>query len=87
MHTIWIPSLHRDLTGGVEQVQLEAGTVREVVEKLDALYPGIEERLCEDGNLRLHIAVAVNNEITHRKLRQKLREPSDIHFVPALSGG
>lgn len=86
-HSVWIPALHRDLTGGVETVDLDGSTVGEVVAALDAQFPGIAERLCEDERLRPHIAVAVNGEISHRGLRQRLTEPSEIHFIPALSGG
>ena len=32
-------------------------------------------------------AVSVNNEVTRRGLRQRLTEPSEIHFIPSLSGG
>ncbi|MEZ4614348.1 MAG: MoaD/ThiS family protein [Caldilineaceae bacterium] len=86
-HDVWIPSLHRDLTDGVETVTITGDTVGEVVTALDARYPGIADRLCEDGRLRPYIAVSVNGEISHRGLRERLTEGSEIHFIPALSGG
>ena len=86
-HVVWIPSLHRDLTGGVEKVTIEGETVGEIVAALDARFPGIEERLCEEGHIRPYIAVSVNGEISQRGLRHRLTEQSDIHFIPALSGG
>ena len=86
-HEVWIPALHRDLTGGVESVRIAGDTVGEVIARLERLYPGIEARLCDEGRIRPYISVAVNGEITRRGLRQRLAAPSEIHFVPALGGG
>jgi molybdopterin converting factor small subunit len=86
-HQVWIPSLHRDLTDGQEIITVGGETVGEVVAQLEARFPGIEARLCEEGRLRPHIAVAINGEVTHRGLRQRLSGPSEVHFIPALSGG
>jgi len=86
-HVVWIPALHRDLTGGAETVTVEGETVGELVAQLETSFPGFAARLSEDGKLRPNIAVAVNGEITHRGLRHRLTEPSEVHFIPALSGG
>lgn len=86
-HQVWIPSLHRDLTNGAEVVTVEGETVGEVVAQLEARFPGMEARLCEEGRIRPYIAVSVNNEVTRRGLRQRLVAPSEIHFIPQLSGG
>ena len=86
-HTVFIPSLHRDLTGGKDIIEVAGATVREVVKALDALYPGMEARLCDDGELNPHMAVSVDSEVSYRGLRQKLPEPSEIHFIPAVGGG
>lgn len=86
-HDVWIPALLRDLTGGAETVRVAGETVGEVVARLDALYPGIQARLCHEESLRSYISLAVNGEISRRGLRHKLTGPSEIHFVPALSGG
>ncbi len=86
-HTVWVPALYRDLTGGAETVRATGTSVREVVQRLEEQYPGIQARLCEQDVLRPHIAVAVNGEISRRGLRQRLHESSEIHFIPAISGG
>jgi sulfur-carrier protein len=86
-HQVWIPALHRDLTGGVEVVEIAAASVGEIVRELDARFPGMEARLCDGGRIRPYISVAVNGEITRRGLHHRLREPSEIHFVPSLGGG
>jgi sulfur-carrier protein len=86
-HQVWIPSLHRDLTECAEVVTVEGETVGEVVAQLEARFPGMEARLCEEGRIRPYIAVSVNSEVTRRGLRHRLTEPSEIHFIPSLSGG
>lgn len=86
-HEVWIPPVHRDLTGGTERVQIEAATVGAIVAALDAHYPGIAARLTQDGRLRPGIAVAVDGVIASRGLRQRLTAPSEIHFIPAMAGG
>lgn len=86
-HEVWIPALHRDLTDGVELVKIGGESVGELIANLDARFPGIAARLTDNGRIRPYISVAINGVMTHRGLHQKLREPSEIHFVPALGGG
>lgn len=86
-HEVWIPAVHRDLTGGAETVKIAGATVGEVVAALDARFPGMAARLLDRGRIRPHISVAINGVITHRGLHQRIPEPSEIHFVPALGGG
>ena len=87
MPVVWIPPLLRDLTGGDEKVIVPGETVRRVIENLEKTYPGIEARLCEDGKLRPNISVVVDGQVRRQRLRQRLAETSEIHFLPAISGG
>ena len=86
-HTVWIPALHRDLTAGLETVQVTGATVGQLVDELEQRFPGIQARLTVEGALRPGIAVAVDGVIVRRGLRQRLDEPSEVHFIPAMSGG
>jgi molybdopterin synthase sulfur carrier subunit len=86
-HDVWIPPLHRDLTQGVEVVKISGETVGELIANLDAKFPGMAARLTDGGRIRPYISVAINGVISSRGLHQKLREPSEVHFVPALGGG
>jgi molybdopterin synthase sulfur carrier subunit len=87
MAQVWIPSLLRELTGGREKIQVTGGTVREVIDALDQLVPGIRLRLCDTNGLRPGIAVAVDTQISRSGLHQPVSENSEIHFLPAVSGG
>jgi molybdopterin converting factor small subunit len=87
MVTVWIPSLLRPLTGGRAQLMVAGATVREVVEQLEQLYPGIKARLVEDTQLKPSFAVVVDGWTSNEGLRQRLEVNSEVHFVPALAGG
>ena len=87
MPEVWIPPLMRDLTGGQERVTVSGDQVRDVVAALEARFPGIEARLCQEGRLRPGIAVAVDGVSSSRGLRQRVNEDSEVHFIPAISGG
>jgi len=87
MPVVWIPSLLRDLTGGEDTLTVPGETVRQVIENLDARYPGIRDRLCEQDALRPNIAVVVDGVASRQRLRHRLTETSEVHFVPTISGG
>ena len=87
MPTVWIPSLLRDLTGGQEELAAPGETVQQVLENLDARYPGIMARLCEQGQLCPTIAVVVDGIASRQRLRHRLSDTSEVHLVPAISGG
>jgi molybdopterin synthase sulfur carrier subunit len=84
---VGIPSLLRDLTNGQRSVSVEGDTVRQVIDHLEELYPGIKERLCEEDRLRPSIAVVVDGQPSTLKLRHRLQESSEVHFVISISGG
>jgi molybdopterin synthase sulfur carrier subunit len=84
---VWIPALLRELTGGVEAVPVRASTVREAIEALDQKYPGVKARLLMDDRLRPGISVIVDGTVSGQKLRHPLDENSEVHFLPAISGG
>jgi molybdopterin synthase sulfur carrier subunit len=87
MPVVWVPSLLRDLTNGQETLTVPGQTVGQVIENLDARCPGLLERLCEEGRLRPNIAVVVDGVASRQRLRHRLTETSEVHFVPAISGG
>jgi len=84
---VGIPSLLRDLTGGEQSISVEGETVRQVVENLEKRFPGLQERLCDGDRLRPGIAVIVDGSSSVLKLRQRVQESSEIHFVISISGG
>jgi molybdopterin synthase sulfur carrier subunit len=76
-----IPSGLRELTGGVAEVDLVAKDVRGAVAALDARFPGFADALGP------RFAVAIDGEILHDAWHEPLPAGSELHFLPALSGG
>jgi molybdopterin synthase sulfur carrier subunit len=87
MATVWIPALLRHLTHGRESLQVQGGTVRQIIDNLEILYPGIKQRLCDGDELRRGMAVAVDSQLAQGGLAQAVPEGSEVHFVPSISGG
>jgi molybdopterin synthase sulfur carrier subunit len=87
MPTVYIPAPMRDLTNGQDTVTASGSTVRQVVDDLDRQFPGLKDRLCDGNGLRPGIAVAVGTQVATLGLRQPVTEDSEVHFLPAISGG
>jgi molybdopterin converting factor small subunit len=87
MPTVYIPSLLQNLTSGKRLVEAAGSTVREVIRNLEKAYPGLQDRLIDNGQLRANISVAVDGEITPLGLLEQVDEDSEIHFVAAIKGG
>lgn len=77
----------QSLTGGARQIDCDAKNIRQVIERLDELYPGIRDRLVEDGELRENLAVAIDGDIAIMGMLEKVGDNSEVHFVPAIGGG
>ncbi len=87
MPTVYIPTLLQSLTGGRAAVEAEGGTVGEVIEALERCWPGLRERLVEQGRLRPNISVAVDGEVSPLGLLEGVSPRSEVHFVAAIRGG
>jgi sulfur carrier protein ThiS len=89
-HQLWVPAIHRDLTGGREVIEVHASPgadIARVISAADVLYPGLRARLVENGRLRQGIVVAVDGEVMPQGLSARLEGASEIHFVRAAAGG
>lgn len=84
---VGIPSLLRQLTNGQTALAVEGDTVRQVIDNLEKLYPGVKERLCDGDRLHPSISVVVDGHTSTLKLRHRLQESSEVHFVISISGG
>ena len=87
MATVYIPTMLLPVTGGVKQVQVEATSVRQVINGLEEQFPGIRDRLMEGNQVRPNLAVSIDGEVARMGLLERVQETSEVHFVPAISGG
>ena len=86
-HRVWVPAVHRDLTGGQEVIEAAGGDVRSVLAGAEAQFPGLWGRLVDGERLRPGIVVAVNGDVSPLGLRQRLDRASEIHILRAAAGG
>ncbi|PZC49329.1 MAG: molybdopterin synthase sulfur carrier subunit [Chloroflexi bacterium] len=87
MAEVWIPSLLRDLSGGSSRITVPGGNVRQVIDNLDTQFPGMKNRLIQNGQLMPGISVIVDNEQSQLGLSERVQEETEIHFLPAIGGG
>ena len=87
---IRIPTPLRKLTNEQEVVQADGSTVGEILQSLDATFPGLKERICdENGNVRRFVNVYLNDEDI-RFLDENataVKDGDEISIVPAIAGG
>jgi molybdopterin synthase sulfur carrier subunit len=88
--TVNIPTPLRKLTNNQSEVEIDASTVGELVDSLEAAYSGIAEKLLDDGGeIRRYVNVFVNDEDI-RFLDGKgtlLNDGDSVSIVPAIAGG
>ena len=78
-----LTSLFADLP---RNVQVDAATVDGAIDELDGRWPGLRDRLCEEGpSLRRHIHVYVDRE--RAALDTPIEDRSHVNVVAAISGG
>ena len=87
MATVFIPTLLQPGVGGVSRVEVSGASVRQVIEQLEQLHPGIQAKLVEGGRLRPNLSVAVDGEVSPLGLLEPVGPESEVHFVVAISGG
>ena len=87
---VLIPTPLRNLTGNAAEVQVEAVDVAGLIAALEALHPGLKDRLCDDsGKLRRFVNVYLNEEdIRFLKAEATaLKDRDEVSIVPAIAGG
>jgi len=85
-----IPAPLRKHTAGAEIVEVDAANVQDVIDKLEARFPGIRASVCDDsGSLRRFINIYVDGEDVRflENLKTPTRDGVEVAIVPAISGG
>jgi MoaD family protein len=90
MATVRIPTPLRKYTQGQEEVAATGQTVGALISDLEAKYPGIKERICDDkGALRRFVNVFVKDEDVRflKNLDTPVADGDEVSIVPAIAGG
>jgi MoaD family protein len=90
MVNVLIPTPLRTYTNGTARVEGAGDSIAEVLDDLNAKYPGIKDRICEDdGEIRRFVNVFVNGENV-RKLNgaaTPVKNGDEVGIIPAMAGG
>jgi molybdopterin synthase sulfur carrier subunit len=77
------------LTGGQKTVRVSGASVRQIIDGLEREFPGVRSQLYDDeeDDLMPGVAVIIDGEVSQLGLLERVKEDSEVHFLPALGGG
>ena len=70
-----------------EHVEVPGATVGEVIRALVERYPAALALLLEEDDIAPGIAVVLDDQVGQLGLFDEVGEATEVHFLPALSGG
>lgn len=85
-----VPTILRTYTGGESEVGAQGTSLSEVLDSLDASYPGIKGRIVdEQGALRRFVNVYVGNDDVRflDGLDTPTADSVQVSVIPAVAGG
>lgn len=88
--TVRIPTPLRKLTNELDVVTADDGSLLACIDSLEQRYPGLRERLCDEGGeLRRFVNIYVNGEDVRFQagLETSLKSGDEVSIVPAVAGG
>ena len=88
--TVRIPTPLRKLTNELDVVSGNGETLLACIDSLEEQYPGLKERLCDEGGeLRRFVNVYVNGEDVRFEdgMKTPLTDGDEVSIVPAVAGG
>ena len=83
MAQVHFSSNQRRLAGGAAQVEVEAATVRELLRKLEEMFPGIRAHLDQTSAT----AIAIDGDIVPDPIYEPVPPDAEVHFITPLAGG
>lgn len=84
-----IPTPLQRLTQGKEEVEGVTGKIIELVDDLEKKFPGIGERISENGKIRRFVNIYVNDEDIRFLNAEEtvVKDGDEVSIVPAIAGG
>lgn len=87
MPRVFIPPSLKPFADGASFVDIEARSVRGLIEQLDERFPGMKSRLCDGDSLKSGLAVSVDGQVATLGFYQRIEAAREVHFVLAIGGG
>ena len=90
MSTVYIPAVLRPNVGGAKSLELEGGSIREVVDALVERHPSLQSQLLtDDRELNRFVNVYVNGQDVRylSGLDTPVAPADEVRLLPAMAGG
>jgi molybdopterin converting factor small subunit len=86
---VHIPTPMRQHTAGQAVVEAGGGTVGAVLDDLGRKFPGITQRLFDNGQVRRFVNVYLNDEDIRYldNLATAVKDGDELSIIPAVAGG
>ena len=84
-----VPTILRPYTGGAKIVEGSADSLAGLIADLEINYPGLSDRLLEEGELRRFINIYIDDEDVRFMggLQAPLADGNSVTILPAVAGG
>ncbi len=84
-----IPTIMRTLTDNQKVVEVSGADINQVINNMGSQYPGLKERLVEDGNVHRYINIFLNEDDIRftGSMNTQVKEGDHITILPAVAGG
>jgi sulfur-carrier protein len=86
---VHIPTPMRQHTQGQAVVEVAGGTVKAALDDLGKKFPGIADRIFENGQVRRFVNVYLNDEDIRYldSLATAVKDGDELSIIPAVAGG
>lgn len=87
MAIVYLPYKLRHFSIGSNVIDVEGKNLKELINNLEKLFPGIKSELVENEKLKPGLSAVIDGRTTRLGLIHKINENSEVHFLPAIAGG
>ncbi len=87
---IRVPAPLQKSVGNKAEVAVVANNISEAIAALEAAYPGVKEKVCDDsGKVRKYLNLYVNDEDVRflKGEATELKDGDEVSIIPAIAGG
>ena len=87
--TVSIPTILRSYTNNARSVSADGSKLSDIINDLEKQFPGLQDRLIEDGSLRRFVNIYVNDEDVRflGSLETPVTDGDSVTVLPAVAGG
>ncbi len=87
--TVSLPTILRTYAKDQRRVQGQGATLGLLIDDLELSYPGLKERIVEDGGIRRYVNVYINSEDVRflQGIDSPLSSGDEVDILPAVAGG